>query len=311
VRRGSDLDTGAEAGTLLVPHLGGWVLAWIDRAGQEDTAMWGARVEARALDVKPPALVRLESAGDMAIAVDRPTMLHFRSPVGLVTRLERPGQEPRVEIHAGGARYDAYLEAGRSTLSVRALGGQALSGVAEITTSDVMPIGEGLGPEVILGPGATRVFSFQVARTGPVGVGVRASAEIVEAVLMNARGETVGRGTAQMPTLEAGTYLLALQAPSDAVPVTARASLVGLKLPDVGPPSDVIRKYVAPEEEVPGFTSAHAEEPSRTPSYRASGDQSTEGSFEPQGQWEGEGGGEMAEGGEETEETTETEGGQQ
>jgi hypothetical protein len=309
VLRGRDLVVGADGGTLLVPHAAGWVLAWLDHGGADEGALWGSRAEGKTTAVKPPALVRLADASRLTLDLDRPQMLQLRSPAALVTRLAREGEEPRVEIHPNGTRYDAYLRAGRTTLSVRALGGEPLGGAAELTTSDVTPIGEGLGPEVILAPGATRVFAFDVARRGAVGVGVRATSEVVDAVLMNSRGERLGRGTAQMPTLDPGTYLLALQAPVDAAPVTARASLVGLKPPDVGPPEDVIRRYAAPDEESAGFSSTRIEETPR-PSYRASEDGSTEATFQPEG-W----GGEAAEGeageGEGMEETTENEGGQQ
>jgi hypothetical protein len=47
-----------------------------------------------------------------------------------------------------------------------------------------------------------------------------------------------------MPTLAAGTYLLALHAPADGAPVRVRPALAGLERPDTGPPAEVIRCYL-------------------------------------------------------------------
>jgi hypothetical protein len=47
-----------------------------------------------------------------------------------------------------------------------------------------------------------------------------------------------------MPTLQPGTYLLALHAPPDGGPVVARPALAGVELPGTGPPADVVREYM-------------------------------------------------------------------
>ncbi|HBL26834.1 MAG TPA: hypothetical protein DD490_08375, partial [Acidobacteria bacterium] len=59
------------------------------------------------------------------------------------------------------------------------------------------------------------------------------------------------------PALEPGDSLLALRAPADGPPVTARPALAGVVPPDTGPPDDVIRQYLqkaAEEEALPGET---------------------------------------------------------
>jgi hypothetical protein len=155
------------------------------------------------------------------------------------------------------------------------------------------------------------VYSFDVKGERAVGIGVRADSEVVDAVLMDNRGRNVARGASQMWTLDPGTYLLALSVPADAGPVTARPSIVGLDTPDTGPPEDVVRHYVAPEEEPPSFTATHAAEPSPRPSYGDRGSESTEATFSSEGEGEGEGEaateGEMEPGADETEGQTESE----
>jgi hypothetical protein len=177
---------------------------------------------------------------------DQPVMLHLRAAAGapVATRLERTGGPPEVEVFPTGALLDAFLPPGSATLTLRALAGATLSGRAELTTTPVTQVGEGLGPEVLLPPGATRLFSFRVQRPGPIGVGVRSSEDVVEATLMSSDGRRLGSGVAQMPTLEPGTYLLSLHAPREGRPVRARPAVVGLTPPDTGPPEEVVRQYL-------------------------------------------------------------------
>jgi len=262
VARGTDLPVDPGGGTLLVPHGPGWLLSWIDRPGEEAQGLWAEERPAEVVAVKPPASVVLGGdARAFRVETAEPVMLHLRTAAPAATLLRRAEGPPDVEVHASGAVRDAYLPAGGAELLLRALAGGTLSGIAEITTTPVTPIGEGLGPEVLLAPGATRLFSFTVAREGPVGVGVRASADVVQTTLLTSAGRSLGSGVVQMPTLTAGTYLLALHAPEDASPVRARPAIAGLKTPDTGPPEEVIRQYLEPQEAPPSFTATHVAAP--------------------------------------------------
>src|ERR1700680_1043181 len=55
----------------------------------------------------------------------------------------------------------------------------------------------------------------------------------------------------QMAELEAGDYLLVLTAPPDSAPLRVRPVVVGLDLPDTGPPPEVIRHYLQEGGAVP------------------------------------------------------------
>ncbi len=306
VIRGRDMAI-SSGGTLHVPHGPGWVLSWLDREGEEGTAVWGGLEKLGDVQADPPALLALAGAAQLVkLESERPRMLHLRSASALVTRLTRGSAAPEVEVHAPATVYDAYLPGGRSTLAFRMLGGGPLSGTAEITSTEVTPIGDGVGPEALLAPGSARLFSFKVEREGPVGIGVRASAEVVETALLSERGERIAQGAAQMPALQPGTYLVSLRTPPDAPPVTARPVIVGLTPPDTGPPEDVVQKYVAPEAGAE-FTSTRAEESRPDRSWRdayRTGNESTEAEPEPayesgEGEYgaegEAEGEGEMSE----------------
>ncbi|HEY0780841.1 MAG TPA: hypothetical protein VGE98_00185, partial [Thermoanaerobaculia bacterium] len=81
---------------------------------------------------------------------------------------------------------------------------------------------------------------------GPIGVGVKADSDVALCELFDRSGKRLGgaKGVVQMPELQPGDYLLALSTPADAAPVKARPALAGVKLPDTGPPEDVIPQYL-------------------------------------------------------------------
>jgi hypothetical protein len=247
-------------GTLLVPHGPGLLLAWLDTEQAEGP--WPPSVSAKAQGVKLPASVRPSGqAHTLQIDMRAPAMLHVRGAERAITLLRRPGTRAEVHVNADGTRLDAFVPSGRTELVVRALGGGVLAGRLDVTATPVTALTEGLGPEVLLAPGASRLFSFETTHDRPVGVAVRASADTVDVTLMDASGAEIGRGAAQMPTLKPGRYLLALAARSDGPTVRARAALAGLVLPDTGPPDEVARRYFEPEEQAPEFSARRSPTP--------------------------------------------------
>jgi len=77
-----------------------------------------------------------------------------------------------------------------------------------------------------------------------VGIGVRASSDLIEARLMDEGGQPLSQGVVQMPSLRPGSYYLAIRAPAPGAPIQVRPLLVGKKAPDSGPPREVIRDYL-------------------------------------------------------------------
>jgi hypothetical protein len=262
-------------------------------------AGWQAPLAAPAQQVSPPATVALAGRfTHLAVSLREPAVLHVRAGTPALSLLSRPVQAagqsmPRdaaqaaepgsgrgagqattraaptgsapppsgeaAEIHASGVRLDAYLPAGVSHLGFGALGESELGGFAELTTTPVLPTGEGLGPEVLLPAGDTRYFAFHVTDRRLVGWGAAAAAERVSCRLLGADGHPATRRSPaagkpaafsgltdmlEMGELDAGDYLLALVAPPDAAPLRVRPVVVGLAPPDTGPPPEVIRKYM-------------------------------------------------------------------
>jgi hypothetical protein len=251
----------AGPGTLLLRHRPGPVMIWLEGEGEDARSLWdvpGLAPRTAAL----PASLSLEGAA-MRLAFERsaPALLLLRSATPLVTVLSRPGAPAEADVRPETTAFDALVPAGRFELLLRPAFSGALFGAADLSVAPVTPIGEGLGPEALLSPGGSRAFSFEVRQGGPVGVGVRASSEVVEATLLDAEGRRLGEGVTQMPTLAAGRYLLVLHAPSEGPAVRARPALAGLDRPPTDPPLEVVRRYFEPAEaERPGFSSRYIEE---------------------------------------------------
>ncbi len=270
VVRGTDVPAG-RGGVALVHHGPGLLLAWLGGPDDETSALWpvGESQRPAAVKVAPPASVPLSGRfAELALAGSGPRVLHLRTAEPLATLLHRAdGSTDEVEVHAEVGRLDAFLPPGEARLGLRSLAGAQLSGVAEITETPVTPIGEGLGPEVLLPAGGSRWFSFHVDRKGPVGVGAHAGSDVVEIELYDRAGRRLeGKregGVVRMPELAPGDYLLALSSAVSAAPVKARPALAGLVLPDTGPPADVIRQYLqeAGAEEAPAPESVPGSQP--------------------------------------------------
>jgi hypothetical protein len=257
VLRGNDFKAPIGAGTLEISHGAGLLLCWIDRLGNEAEGLLPSIPDpARATIISPPEIYQLHAATEVfSIKTPEPVLLHVRMPSSSISMIRRASGESEVNVHPNQTLMEAYLPEGTTSLYLRTAGGGSLSGSVEFTSSPVTPVSEGLGPEVLLAPGDCRLFSFEVRQAGPVGVGVRASSDVVETELLSSNGKSLGKGTVQKFNLNPGLYLLALRAPAQGVPVRAQPAVVGIVLPSTGPPEDVIRKYLALDEQQIPFTS--------------------------------------------------------
>jgi hypothetical protein len=118
-----------------------------------------------------------------------------------------------------------------------------LAGSLELTTTPVIPAGEGLGDPVAVAPGGTALFGFDVAKDGAVGVGTRADPDRASVRLLDENGAVVGEGVAMLRRLHPGHYLIEAKLPADAPTATVQPAVVGLAPRPSGPPADVVRQY--------------------------------------------------------------------
>lgn len=235
-----------DSGVLWLQHQPGILVAWLETPGVQGTksiSEWFKSL--KETTVKPPQTVSLGGKSQILnFNPERVTMLHVRTNVPVVTHYIVEGQPPQTEAHLQGANINLFAPAGSSRLVLRAVGADSLSGVATVMASEVGNLSEGAGPEILLAPGSARLYSFEIKQQSQVGIGVRASSDVVHSVLYNERGAVQSQGVVQMPTLLPGRYYLTIEMPTDSAPVLVQPIVFGLKKPDTRPPFEILRRYV-------------------------------------------------------------------
>jgi hypothetical protein len=236
-----------DSGVLWLQHQPGTLVAWLDapqrQQGGQGIAEWFKTL--RETSVKPPQTVSLSGKSQiLALQLERPTMLHVRTSVPVVTHFVVNGKSPQTEAHLQGANINLLAPAGSSRLVLRAVGADSLSGVATVMATEVSNLSEGAGPQVLLAPGSARLFTFELKQRAQLGIGVRASSDIVRGTLYDASSVVQAQGVVQMPTLQPGRYYLAVETPTDTAPILVQPIVFGLTQPDTRPPYEILRRYV-------------------------------------------------------------------
>lgn len=250
-------------GELLLQHQPGTVVAWMDAPPAQSAKGMAEWIKAfRETAVKPPQTIDLHDKQQvLKFQFDHASMLHVRTSVPVVAQFVAEGQPPRTEVYLNGANINLFAPAGTSRLLLRAIGSDSLSGMATAMTTPIVRLGEGAGPESLLAPGSARLFSFELKDNQTIGIGVRASSDVVRSVVYDEHGAIMSEGVVQMPTLAPGRYFLAIEMPPASEPVRVRPIMLGLGKPDTRPPFDVLRRYVENKEEIPLIYVPPAPEP--------------------------------------------------
>jgi uncharacterized protein len=241
VSRGNDL--AVKAGSLVaVAYQSGLLAVGLDAAADGPAALSPAP-----LPVTPPATVAL--AGDhmaFRIAAGPARLVRVTTDVPIMLRAHAGSVVAAPLLFGAGANLNLILPAAAAgDLDVVPAGTAGLSGTAHFDAVPLTSITEGLGPKLRLAPGQSRAFSFTLPQERTIGVGVKASVDIATCRLLTAAGEEIGRGLVHMHRLKPGTYVLAVDAPSDGPAIDIEPALVGAILPDNGPPDDVKADYLA------------------------------------------------------------------
>ncbi|MEO8505058.1 MAG: hypothetical protein ABI609_14255 [Acidobacteriota bacterium] len=252
VLRGPDL-TPARSGVLILGHRQGMVVAWIDASGVPSDPWLASSQSSAVVPANAPGVVPLGGQSvRLRVPLGQGSVLHLRTATPVATVVTSAAGAV-VEIHPAGALLHVLAEpksaasaGGDDSVEVvlHALAGGQLAGVAELTTSPVVPLTEGLNPALLLAGGDRAYSSFELTERRRVGVGVRADASSVECELLDAAGRSLGHGVLQLVDLEPGRYTLAIGQPADAPPASARPVIVGLAAPGTGPPPEVLRTYL-------------------------------------------------------------------
>jgi uncharacterized protein len=227
-------------GIVDIAHGAGVVVAWLD-GGDPLTGLQGV---APTPVTQTAAIVLKGDAQQIVFNMTAPKLLHLKTATPVIVQQKPSDGAPELRLYANGADLSLYLPKGATPLVLRAAGAGDLAGIAEATLSDIAPLAEGLGPRVRLAPGESRLYSFTLKDERDIGVGVRDASDSAHCRVFDAAGNTIGTGVVQMLHLKAGTYLLAVDAPSDGSAIEVQPALVGVAAPDGGPPDDVKRSYL-------------------------------------------------------------------
>ncbi len=237
VSEGAALDA-SQPGRLVVAHGSGALAVWMEGAGAPPWPTVAAQATAL------PARVALAGpAMGFALAPDAPVLLHAATTAPVLLALAQPGRADAPALFAAGADI-RRLVAGPAELRLYPPQDGPLSGSLALSAEPVVPIAEGLGEPVEVGPGGAAAFGFTLARAATVGIGLRADPDRVTARLLDASGRVLGEGVAQLARLAPGRYVLEAQVPAEAATTTLRPALVGLAPPGRGPPHDVVQGYL-------------------------------------------------------------------
>jgi uncharacterized protein YecT (DUF1311 family) len=232
----------ASGGVIEIDHQAGLIVAWIDGG---DSLLGSAR-DRRATAVSAASVVPLSGpAQSLKITVAQPKFLHMTTSIPVLASIVGTTSASHLQVFPNGADLSLYVPVGDTVINLQAADAGELAGAATVTLTDIVAIGEGLGPRQRLAPGESRLFSFVVPDERDIGVGVRGSADVAHCRLLDANGVELGAGVVQMQHLQKGTYLLAIDAPTDGASIDVQPAVVGIAKPDGSPPDDVKRDYLS------------------------------------------------------------------
>ncbi len=252
VARGMEMTITSSLSTLLFQRKKCQVMAWIEEGQIGSSGPWPTT--AAPIGASAPATGQLELRSQaMAIEFAPPrgatgaTLVLFRTATAVACR-QGSGLAPMITSHPEGAWLPMFFPSGRGTLELRPLEGKNLWGFGSFLTVLPESLGEGPNGELFLGRGEARLFSFEVQRAGPVGIGIQSSSGTVEADLYDHQGNLLAKGLAMMPKLEPGLHYIVVSVPPEGAPGNARIAIVGLEQPGSGPPPDVVHNYLEAEQ---------------------------------------------------------------
>ncbi|MBG0809063.1 hypothetical protein IY145_06705 [Methylosinus sp. H3A] len=225
-------------GEATIAHAPGLVAAWIERAGKSP---WPA---AARRDVAASFAATLDGeAQAFALDVSAPVVVDIRTSAPAIVAVTQNGAR-EVATFPAGVELHRYAAPGRALVEIYSPHEGALSGALNISTTPVISVKDGVNDPIALGPAGGALFTFEVAKAGEIGLGLRAEPDRAELRLFDAAGKTLGEGAAQILRLEPGRYFVEARAPADAPATTLRLALRGLAPPPSGPPPDVVAEFL-------------------------------------------------------------------
>ena len=232
--------SGAE---LLIEHGVGPLRAMVHAPGRERWARLGIELPV----VPGPALTSSVAVPLQSGRIDRTLILEKEAVVRVaaesgVCGIFRGNDLLSVDGLDTGCELVRVLSPGTYRLLVRPFAGRVQPGSLRWTADPVTQLVEGVSAEDWLAPGEVRLFRFDTANKGKLGLGVQAKSELLECAVYNDGYQLVGEGCHQYLALEKGRFLLTVRNPPapGAVPLAFKPVLLGLS----GEKNDVPEEYL-------------------------------------------------------------------
>lgn len=231
------------AAELVLEHRPGAIRATVFSTGRDRWARLGVE-----LPVVPGAALQASLAVPIAAARMDRTLVVAKDSVVRVTAesgvcaLFQGNDLLAVDGLDAGCELVRLLSPGTYRIVVRPFAGQSGPGLLRWTSEPVVALAEGVGAEDWISPAEVRVYRFQTASTGRVGLGVQARAESLDCAVYNDGYKLLGEGCQQFLSLEKGNYLLTVRQPPRAgsAPLRFKPVLLGL----AGAKTDVPDEYL-------------------------------------------------------------------
>lgn len=179
---------------------------------------------------------------DRTLVIDREAVVRVSAEAG-VCGLFRGNDLLAVDGLDAGCELVRVLSPGSYRVLVRPFAGRPLPGTLRWSADPVTQLAEGVGPEAWLAPGEVRLYRFDTANRGKVGLGLQARSELLDCAVYNDGYQLLGEGCHQYLTLEKGRFLLTVRNPPSpgAAPLAVRPVLLGLS----GEKNDVPEEYLS------------------------------------------------------------------
>ena len=178
---------------------------------------------------------------DRTLVIEKDSIVRVTAESG-VCALFKGNDLLSVDGMDAGCELVRLLSPGSYRIVVRPFAGQTAPGLLRWTSEPVVALKDGVGPEEWIAPAEVRVYRFQTASTGRVGLGIQAKAESLDCAVYDDGYRLLGEGCQQYLALERGNYLLTVRQPprSGNQALRFKPVLVGL----AGAKTDVPEDYL-------------------------------------------------------------------
>jgi hypothetical protein len=181
---------------------------------------------------------------DRTLVVDREAVVRVSSESG-VCGLFKGTDLLSVDGVDSGCELVRVLAPGTYRLLVRPFAGRVIPGMLRWSAESVSQLTEGVGPETWLAPGDVRLYRFDTANAGKLGLGLQAASELLDCAVYNDGYQLVGEGCHQYLSLDKGRYLLTVKNPAaaGAVPRSFKPVLLGLSGDNHDVPAEYLQDF--------------------------------------------------------------------